>query len=59
MRPGSRRSTRWSETFLDVFKKNGVRLIGYGPDNVLAHGVIALEGDGSVSAARSLARTCL
>ena len=25
----------WSETFLDVFKKNDVRFISYVPDNVL------------------------
>ena len=25
----------WSDTFLDAFKKNDVRFIGYVPDNVL------------------------
>jgi len=25
----------WSDTFLDVFKKNDVRFISYVPDNVL------------------------
>jgi hypothetical protein len=35
----------WSETFLDVFKKNDVRFISYVPDNVLTPLINSVTSD--------------
>ena len=35
----------WSETFVDVFKKNDVRFISYVPDNVLAPLIKSVTSD--------------
>lgn len=45
----------WSDTFLDVFKKNDVRFISYVPDNVLTpllKGIVADNYFISVNATR-------
>jgi len=45
----------WSETFLDVFKKNDVRFVSYVPDNVLTPLIRSVTSDNyfiSVNATR-------
>ena len=45
----------WSETFLDVFKKNDVRFVSYVPDNVLTPLIKGVTSDNcfiSVNATR-------
>src|SRR5258705_13532012 len=52
---GSCRAMTWSETFLDVFKKNDVRFISYVPDNVLTPLIKGVTADNyfiSVNATR-------
>ena len=46
----------WSDTFLDVFKKNDVRFISYVPDNVLTPLIKSVTSDNyliSVNATQS------
>jgi sulfopyruvate decarboxylase TPP-binding subunit len=56
----SRRAITWSDTFIDVFKKNDVRFISYVPDNVVTPLIKGVTSDSyfiSVNATRAASTT--